>query len=148
MAIENWMPALKNKMAAIPGIKQVHQYDEIPGTLLTFPCLIIMPTRGSQSYSASGPAVAIHQVQMTLYVAGQILPEGYAVAVPFIQKIRDALAANVTLDGTVSYIAPPAPPESFYEGPGAIGFNYGDKNHLGVIFRVVVKETETVNVSA
>lgn len=148
MAIQDWAPQLKSVLEGITGIEQVHNYDEIPATLAVFPCALILPQRGSQVYGAGGPNVALHQVQVTIYVSGQIVPEGYAVAIPLIESVRDAIAAHVTLNSSVNYCLPPDPPQIFYEGPGAIAFNYGDKTHLGVIFHLVVKETETVTVTA
>ena len=143
MAIETWMVQLKSVMAEVEGIEQVHIYDELPGSLMAFPCLVILPLRGEQEYGASAPGVAIHEVQMTLYVASQVLPEANGRAVPFIKKIRDQLAGHAQLNGSVNYILPASP---FYEGPG--GIQYGDKTHTGIIFRVRVKETEAINVVA
>lgn len=143
MALEDWMPELQFVMAEVEGLEQVHIYDDLPGSLMAFPCLVILPTQGEMEYGASAPATAVHEVQMTLYVAPQVLPEANGLAVPFIRKIRDQLAGHVQLNGTVNYILPGSP---FYQGPG--GIQYGDKTHVGVIFRVRVKEVEVVEVSA
>lgn len=145
MSIETWMPELKSVMEGVTGIEQVHVYNDLPGTLAVFPCLVIMPTRGGTQYGMSAPGVSVHQVQMTLYVAMQVLPEANGLAVPFIKLVRDELAANVTLGGTVAYVLPPGLPADFYEGPGEIA--YGDKKHVGIIFHIVVKENETITVT-
>ena len=141
MPIDDWMPTLSTNMEAVVGIEQSHKYDEVPGTISVFPSMIILPMGGDQEYSKGGPNVAYHVVQMTLYVANQVLPEAYAVAVPFIKKVRNALAADMQLGGNCEHCLPVTAPAPFYEGPGSI--EYGDKQHLGIIFRVIVKENES-----
>ena len=145
MAIDTWMPTLKEILAEIEGIEQVHTYDELPGSLMAFPCLVIMPESGSQSYGMSAPGIAIHRVKVTLYVASVFMPEAMGKAVPFIELIRDKLAAHMNLEGMVSYCLPVNPPDAFYEGPN--GLSYGDKVHTGINFYLVVKEVESFTVS-
>lgn len=144
MAIENWSPELVNVLSEVEGVQAVYGYDTLPGTLIELPAIVAMPMEGSQSYGMSAPGVALHQVQITLYHSNVILPEANGQVVPFIRRIRDKLAANVKLNGSVAYCLPVEPPGRFYQGPGAI--NYGDKQHTGVIFRVVIKELEAVTV--
>jgi di/tricarboxylate transporter len=78
---------------------------------------------------------------MTLYVVNTVAPEAYAVAVPFIEKVRNALAADIQLGANCEHCMPVTAPAPFYEGPG--GITYGDKEHLGIIFHVIVKENES-----
>lgn len=144
--IEDWMATLADKLSQVEGIQAVYTYEDMPGALIEFPALVILPKRGSQSYGASAPGVALHDVQMTLYVAGQFLPEAQGAAVPFIARIRRQLAKNVTMAGTMAYILPPEEPNPFYEGPG--GIRYGDATLTGIIFNVRVKEVETIVVEA
>ena len=144
--IEDWMPTLKTKVAAITGLVQVHTMDELPGTLQVFPCAIITVVGGSFDYSTGGPCIDIHEVQITIFLANQVLPEANALALPFIAGMRDKLAGNIKLDSLVDHILPAE--GRTYEGPGAV--RYGDKEHTAVIFRYVVKEnvTGTFTVSA
>lgn len=144
MAIEDWMGTLKTVLSGVTGVRQVHKYDELPGTISVPKSIILLPMRGSQEVSG-GWGIAIHQVQATLYLALQVLPEGYGTAVPFIKLVRNAVIANMTLGGLVSYCKPVDPPEFWYEGPGAV--RYGDKELLGIIFRFVVKEGESLTVA-
>lgn len=141
MAIEDWMPTLGMLLGEVTGIKQAHIYDELPGSLLAFPALVIMPVSGTQQLA---PGIALHTVQVNLYVAGSVLPEAHGMAVPFIKLIRDKVAANVTLGGLVQYCQPVVPPEKWYEGPGKL--DYGDKTHVGIIFRLTVKESEAITI--
>lgn len=144
--IEDWMPTLKTKVAAISGLIQVHTMDELPGSLEPFPSGIITVAGGHFEYAVGGPCIDVHEVQITLFFASQILPEAYGLAMPFIAAMRNKLAANIRLDGLVDHILP-AEGRS-YEGPGRV--SYGDKELLGIIFRYVVKDNEsgTFTVSA
>lgn len=145
MSIETWMPVLMRKIAEVRGMEKVYSYNDLPGSLQVFPCSVIMPTAGAQTYSAGGPALAWHDVQMNVFAASQFLPEGMATAIRLLIEIRNKLAANVTLDGAVNFILPLEPPGQWYEGPGRL--NFGDKVHTGLILRFTVKETEIITVS-
>lgn len=150
--IDTWMPTLASKLGEITGVEQVHTYADLPAVLTVFPCLVIMPVAGpAANYSAGGLCISTHQLQATLYVSAQVLPEAYSLAVPFIGRVTRKLAANMQLDGLVAHVLPdPAGP--WYQGPG--GIDYGTdadgqpRRHLGLIFRLEVKESETFTVSA
>lgn len=144
MAIEDWAATLKTKIGEISGIKQVHKYDELPGAIMAFPSAIILPERGSQLFG--GPGTAIHRVRVTIFFAEQLLPEAYAVAVPYIKLVRNKLAANHKLDGTVQHCQPPDPPADFYVGPGRK--EYAGRIYLALDFFIEVKETETFTITA
>lgn len=154
MAIEDWMPNLAERMAAVSGIEAVyfpHGTDAdagLPGTLQVFPSIIILPVRGSQIYSAGGPNIAIHRVVMTLYAVKTILNEGYAIAIPFIKLVRNKLAGDldIGLPNQVDHVLPDTQQGEFYEGPGAI--KYGSAEHLGIKFYIEVKEHEAITVAA
>ena len=141
MPIDDWMPTLVANMEAVAGVEQAHGWDTLPGTLHVFPSMIILPIGGDQEYSLGGPNVAYHVVNMTLYVASQVLPESYSVAVPFIEKVRNALAADIQLGANCTHCLPVTAPAPFYEGPGSI--EYGDKQHVGIIFHIIIKENES-----
>lgn len=141
MPIDDWMPTLVANMEAVVGIEQAHGWDTIPGTLIVFPSMIILPIGGDQEYSVGGPNVAYHVVNLTLYVVNTVAPEAYSVAVPFIELVRNALAADIQLGANCEHCMPVTAPAPFYEGPGSI--EYGDKQHLGIIFHIIVKENES-----
>lgn len=156
MSIENWTPALAATLGEITGIEQVYTYEDLPGVLQVFPCLVILPVRGPLAdYSAGGPNISLHQVQATLYVSSQVLPEAYSLAVPFIGRMLRKLAGNLKLGGRVSHVLPDTT-QPWYEGPGSIEYGtYIDpagssvpRRHLGIIFRLEVKESEAFTVSA
>lgn len=135
--IENWMPVLKAKIKEIQGLEGVRDYTDLPGSLQEFPLAIIMPTAGDLQYSAGGPCLMFTDVVITIYTAGQILPEAMSQAVPFISLVRDKLAANIQLNNTVHNIGPVSDGR-WFEGPGQI--EYANKNHVGIMFRYTVKE--------
>lgn len=146
MSIETWMPRLARVFSEVRGMEKVYTFDNVPGSLTVFPATVIMPTSGAQEYSAGGPALAWHDVQANVYTSAQFLPEALAISVRLLVEIRNKLAANLTLDGSVNYVLPIAQPGQWYEGPGRL--EYGDKVHTGLILRLIVKETEIIQVSA
>jgi hypothetical protein len=139
MPLDDWMPTLKSKLAEITEIREVRTYLQMPATIGVFPMLIILPVEGRYEYSLGGPQIAHHEVQLTLYTAGQLLPEAFGQAVPLIELVRNKLAANMSLGGTVVTILP-SEAAPHYDGPG--GVRYGDHVHVGIIFRYHVKERE------
>jgi len=158
MAISDWFPTLITKLGAITGLAavgaqphRVRGYADLPHALMELPTMIVLPLRANHTYSAGGPAVWIHQVQATLYVGGQVLPEAFETAIPYIKLVRDKMAANVTLGsltwsgGHVAHWMPQAD-APLYEGPGRVAYAGADGNereYLGIIFRMEVKEVET-----
>ena len=139
------MRVLANKMETLYELKQVHTFENLPGALSVFPCMIIMPVSGDTDYSAGGPCVDLTDVQLTVFTSSQVLPEAYARAIPFIKRVKEKLAANVTLDGTVSHCMPGSP---FYTGPGQLTYGGLENKFIGIIFRVRVKEIDNVTVTA
>lgn len=145
MTIQAWIPTLTANMKKITGMAQAHDYSSLPGNVQVFPTALIMPESGTQEGGMSAPGIALHNVQITVYFANQVLPEALSAAVPFIALVRNAIYADVTLGGTATYCLP-ASNGPFYEGPG--GLVYGDKILCGIVFHVVVKEVENITVSA
>ena len=130
---------------------RVHTYTDLPGAIVEIPTMLVLPLRATHQYSAGGPAVWVHQLQATLYVSPAVLPESFAVAIPYIKLVRDKMAANVTLTGLswsggrVAHWLPQAD-ANFYEGPGRVvyaGADGNEREYLGIIFRMEVKEVET-----
>jgi len=146
MAIETWMPTLTTKLGQISGLSGgCSDYFNLPGTILEFPKLIVLPESGSGFYGTGDGAVDVHIVRATLYLAPQFLPEAFAVGVPFIALVQAKLAANLTLGGLVDHCLL-ATDGNWYEGPGFV--RYGDKEFIGIVFRLEVKERTSVTVTA
>ena len=140
MSIATWIGTLNTNIAAVTGMGQVHDYRDLPGSIQVFPTALIMPVSGTQTGGKSAPGIAIHEVQVTLYVAAQVMPEALTLAVPFIALVRDKIYSDVTLGGTCYHCLPRAD-GNFYDGPG--GLVYGDKTLCGIMFHLSVKEIET-----
>lgn len=146
MALEDWLPTLTARLAELPGLDGgAVDYRDLPGSILEFPKLVILPLTGRETWGASLGSVAVHQLQATLYLAPQFLPEAFSVGIPFIARLRNQLAANLKLGGLVDSVGPSAGGD-FYDGPGVV--RYGDKEYLGIIFRIQVKDHDTLTVSA
>ena len=146
MSIETWGPKVTAKLKEITQIKEVRGYDDLTPTITAFPTAIWLPLSGRQSYGLGAPVVSIMRIQITLYLNVTLLPEGVKAAVPFIKLIRDKLAANMKLDGTVNYILPPTD-GNYFEGPASMTYNPQDV-FTGINFYYDVKEIETITVSA
>ena len=140
MPLEDWMPTAKVKMQEIVELERVFTYDDMPAALAVFPCMIMLPVDGQFEYSAGGPQRDRHELQLTVYTAGQILGQAMGQAVPFIKLVKEKLAASISLDDKVVSILPSAQAPS-YDGPG--GIRYGESMHSGIIFRYHVKEKAT-----
>jgi hypothetical protein len=140
--LDDWLPTLRSKLQTIEGLAQVHDHTDSPAVLLAFPTLIIRVLEGDEDWRAGGPNIGHYRLRLTLYAAAQVLPAAQAVAVPFIARVRNKLAANMQLDGLVSHVLP-APGALFFEGPGAIDYGYtaagAPAQHLGINFNVEVK---------
>lgn len=151
MAIEDWMPNLKNALGGITGVEQVHGYDDLPAVIRVTPCFVVLPLRGTFNYSSGGPNIGVHTLQATLYVSAQVLPESYSLAIPFIGRLVRQMAANVKLGGLIEHWGP-TPDFPLYEGPGSVEYGADSQGApiklLGIIFRFEVKEIETYTVSA
>lgn len=150
--IEDWMPQLASTLGQISGIKQVHIWNDLPGVLLMFPSLIILPVEGTQTYGAGAPGIGMHYLRATLYTAPQVLPEAYGTAIPFIGHMTRKLAANLKLGGLswnggrIEHVLPFGRDGNWYRGPGAVA--YGDNQHIGIVFSIEVKENVTLTVTA
>ena len=135
--IESWASTLTSVLQLVEGVGQVCQYDRLPPKILVDRTVVWLPNDGpSLVYGLSSPAVAIIQVQITIYLTAALLPQGVGKAVPFIDRIPRALAANMTLGGTVNYILPRA--EIPWEGPAAL--SYGEQVLTGINFYYQVKK--------
>ncbi len=98
--IETWAPELTSILEGVTGVKQVHPYDKLPGKIGVNGSVIWLPVSGPElTYGLSTPNIQITQVQITLYLTVQLLPQGVGKAIPFIDRIPRALAANMTLNG-------------------------------------------------
>jgi hypothetical protein len=140
MTIDSWMAVLEARVAEVTGLKKTFGYKSLPATFDGFPCAVILFKRGSFDYSVGGPALTTYEVQIVVFTSAQILGEAHSVAAGFIEPMRNKIAANMKLSGTVSLIGPSTEAPSF-EGPGQIA--YADKLHTGVSFNYRVEVNET-----
>jgi len=140
------MPTLTYRLGQVVGLEGgAVDYNNVPGSIMEFPKLVVLPESGSGFYGQGSGAVDVHIVRAVLFLASSILPEAFAVGVPLIARVRDKIAANLTLGGLVDHCLM-ATQGNWYEGPDWI--KWGDKDLIGIVFRLEVKERSDVNVTA
>ena len=156
MPVDDWAPEIKTNMQAvrdaavvaeeIPTKGAVYSYNEWPSALLAFPSILIGTLGGSQDYSIAAPRIAHHNVRIWIFMSeGLVLAETQKMAWPFVERVRDQFAQDLTLGGKVNHFLPPPIPAIFYE-VGVI--TYGGQEYGGIIFNYDLKETETFEVKA
>lgn len=156
MPVDDWAPEIKTNMEAvrdaavtakeIPTRGEVYSYNEWPAALLAFPSIIIGTLGGSQDYSIASPRIAHHNVRIWIFMSeGLSLAETQKMAWPFVERVRDQFAQDLTLGEKVNHFIPPTHPAIFYE-VGVI--SYGGQDYGGIIFNYDLKETETFTVQA
>jgi hypothetical protein len=153
MPVDNWAPKIKTNMQAvhtaaqaaaeIPEEGEVYGYNEWPAELFTFPSTLIGTLGGTQDYGEGQPAIAHHNVRIWSYFnAGLSLSEAQAMAWPFVERVRNQFAQDMSLDNTANGLMVPPPfPALFYEGPGILTYN--NKPYAGIIFSYTLKENES-----
>lgn len=139
----DWLSTLASNMQAISTIRAAHYIGRFPKTLKLTPAVVIVPTGGDQEYSKAGPGVAIHRVDLALYITNQIATVSYNKFPALHYAIRNALAADIQLGGNCKHCLPASP---FYDGPGVL--SYGEVPYVGATFHLIVKAVETITVSA
>ena len=151
MALIDWMPILASKIKEIDGLDGGVRYTPrqdpnepgLPKGLGEFPVALIIPGVGMElAYSGSAIIAEHTAVTITLYTAQGFLPEAADIAVPFIERIKNKLAINYSLDWTVSHVEPLAP---WWGGPG--GFEYASQIYTGINFFYQVKEKVSIAIS-
>lgn len=156
MPVDDWAPEIKTNMQAvrdaavvakeIPTKGVVYGYNEWPSVFLGFPAILIGTLGGSQDYSVAGPRIAHHNVRIWIFMSeGLALAETQKMAWPFVERVRDQFAQDLTLGGKANHFLPPPIPAIFYEA-GVI--TYGGKEYGGIIFNYDLKETESFTVQA
>ncbi len=154
MPVNDWMPEIKTNMETVHAAALaadeiateggVFGYNEWPGATLTLPSTLIGTIGGSQTYGVGSPAIAHHNVKIWVYVSmGISLASAQEMAFPFIERVRNQFAGQITLNAKVKHFLPPDPPALFYEGPGVI--EYAGRQYAGIIFNYDLKENETGN---
>lgn len=157
MPVDDWMPEIKTNVQAvhtaalaakvIPAAGEIYGYNEWPATLFMLPATVIGTLGGTQDYSLAGPLIAIHNIILRTYFnQGISLSEAQAMAFPFIELMRNQFAQDIRLNNKCDFILPVSPPALFYDGPGVL--QYAGKDHAGLVFNYVLKETETFTVQA
>lgn len=152
MAIEDWMPELKSKLGEIAGVEKVHGPDDLPDSILIANTFIVLPMEGTETYGIGSPALNVHYLRATLY-GGSALLQAHGALVPFIDRTRRKLAANLQLGGyswnngagKIQHVLPFGRDGRAYDGPGPLTYN--GEPRAGIHFFIEVKELDPLTVS-
>lgn len=156
MPVTDWGPKIKTNMETVlaaafaaeevPTAGEVYGYKDWPASLSAFPAVLIGSLGGTQDYGIASPKIAHHNIRIWVFVAsGVSLKEAQAMAWPFVKRVRDQFAQDLTLDATVNHFIPPPHPAIFYE----VGIvNFAGQDHSAIIFNYDLKETESFTVQA
>lgn len=117
---------------ALPGVKEAPDY--MPESLNQFPFALSYYRQGNTTAMA-GWRKGLHVFFMEVHIARQVLPMALKMAMPFYEKVIDALIDDPTLGGTVSTIVWPVN-HTF----GWLSYGGTDNAHIGWRFEITVKQ--------
>lgn len=132
-ALDAALAALNTKLAAMTGI--VRWYDDPPESLNEFPCGISYVSSGDLNPMAGSWSLGRHTITFNIYHSRQVLPTAIDAAKVWPYRVMTALAADMTLGGTVETLSAAAPMLRYKFGP----LQYGDSLHYGCTFDITVK---------
>ncbi|MBI1296666.1 hypothetical protein GC175_17055 [bacterium] len=131
MTLEAIIADVLATVGALDGIERV--YGDPPESLNEFPCVYCYVGDGEMELISEGYQRGIHTLVLIIMQSRTQLPQAADAIKQWPQKVFDALAADVTLGGTVASIVWP-----LRYRVGMIG--YGPANaYLGVRFELKVK---------
>lgn len=116
----------------LPGVKEAPDY--MPESLNQFPFALSYYRQGNTTAMA-GWRKGLHTFFMEVHIARQVLPAALRSAMPFYEKVIDALIDDPTLNGTVSTIIWPVN-HTF----GWLSYGGTDNAHIGWRFEITVKQ--------
>jgi hypothetical protein len=139
VAVETWY----DKLAAVwdiddgkSGTLLSYRLDSFPDALNHMPCAISVVQETSSIYSAGGVCVDIHRGRTEVHLTSDVNKAKLPYVMGFIKKLRDAAAANMKLDDTVSYFV-----LTERRSVRLAVMRYGDEMpHYGLVVEWIVKE--------
>ena len=139
-ALDDTLTALNAKLRAMTGI--VRWYDDPPESLNEFPCGISYVSAGDLNPMAGGWSLGRHTLTFNIYHARQVLPTAIDAAKVWPYRVLTALAADLTLGGTVETLVAAPPMLRYRFGP----LQYGDNTHYGCTFDITAKIIATLTI--
>lgn len=116
----------------LPGVKEAPDY--MPESINQFPFALSYYRQGNTTAMA-GWRKGLHTLFLEVHISRQVLPAALRSAMPFYEKVIDALIDDPTLNGTVSTIVWPVN-HTF----GWLSYGGTDNAHIGWRFEITVKQ--------
>lgn len=131
MTVANVISQLQTVVRGISGIKAAP--NEPPESMAVFPFAVAYSAGGNYGGSAHAHRLeyGTHDLVVEIHVQRKDLPRSVAQAMPYLERFRDAIQDNPTLNSTVKSIS------SFEYSFGALPA-YGGIETLGFEFRLTV----------
>jgi len=148
--IENWIDKIAALWADMDDGKggkvrsyRMYEVSEFPSTLIEYPCAISYPQQVICDYSA-GNSIDIWEGRTEFHLTPNVDRSQLPYVIRFFAKIRNAVAAEMTLGGSVDYFQLRMDRASI-EGPVQLTYG-GEEPHWGLIVYWRVKENVTQEV--
>lgn len=117
---------------ALPGVKEAPEY--MPESINQFP-FALSYYRAGNTTAMAGWRKGLHTFFLEVHIARQVLPAALKTAMPYYDRVIDALVDDPTLGSTVSTIVWPVN-HTF----GWLSYGGADNAHIGWRFEVTVKQ--------
>lgn len=146
--IQEWIDAVADVFAVSDGaggfVKSYHVYDkaEFPEAMTRFPSALTFSTALQPMYSAGGPLVDLWLGTTELHLFEDISRKHYPEIMLYFARIRNAMAASMSLGGRVAHFLPRGGVIDPIRGP--VVLQYGSEApHLGIVVQWEVKDNES-----
>jgi len=145
MAVEDWIDAVADVFALVgPGgkkIKAFHVYDkaEFPDAINSFPCALTFTEGYKPNFSFGGPLIDFWTGVTELHLYDDTSRSHYPELMLMFARIRNAMAANMSLHNKVSHFLPRS--DIAFPVRGPVKLQYGSEEpHLGIVVQWEVKQ--------
>jgi hypothetical protein len=146
MAVQDWIDDIVAVFNGLPGHDgktvrafYVYRKAEFPDALATFPSALTFTDAMRPEYSAGGPLIDAWTGITEFHLFPDISRAHYPECMLYFARIRNAMAAHLTLGGKVAHWLPRV--DAPYPVRGPVKLRYGDdQEHLGVVVQWQVKE--------
>lgn len=132
MSLSSAIGGVRTMLGNVSGLTRV--YTDPPESISEFPAAIVYSREGEYHGSAAG-GHSLHTIIIEIYHARQHLPQAVDEAKQWPGKIYTAVAADITLGGTVSHVVYPLRYRS-------MPLRYNESTHFGVRFELTAKINE------
>ena len=146
MAIENWIDEVVEVFGSVAGhagkavrAYYVYRKAEFPDALSAYPCVLTFSEALRPEYSRSGPLIDAWVGVTEFHLYPDQARAHYPEVMLYFARIRNAMAAHVTLGGRVAHFLPRLDVPYPLRGPVVLKFG-GEEPHVGIVVQWQVKE--------